>query len=89
MEVETKYIGETGRTIFDRGLEHLTAHRKRNPESTLVEHEVNAHQGEMVEWKMEPVQFIPRNLLRQATEDHFISNQSNNTLVLNRKGEWG
>ena len=32
------YIGESSHTLFDRGLEHLTAIRKRNVESPMVEH---------------------------------------------------
>ena len=38
--VNSLYVGESARTMWDRGLEHSKAHRQRNPESVLVEHEV-------------------------------------------------
>ena len=82
------YFGESGRTLFDRGAEHLTAHRLRNPESVLVEHEENCHEGNQVEWKMSAMGFPKGNLLRQAMEAQNIS-QAENCQVLNRKGEWG
>ena len=39
---QSVYVGETKRTMFDRGSEHLKAIQERDQESPLVEH----HQGE-------------------------------------------
>ena len=86
---ETQYIGESWRTLYDSGLEHLTAHRNRCQESVLVKYEFNCHQGEMVEWQKEVVSFQPRNLAREAMEAHLISNQDDKTTMINRKGELG
>ena len=83
---ESIYFGETGRTIFDRGAEHLDLHRKRNQESVLVEHEVKEHNGEVVEWNMDAVEYPRGNLQRQAKEAHMIQKNSHMNL-LNRKGD--
>ena len=82
------YFGETGRTLFDRGAEHLAAHRLRNKESILVAHEENCHEGSMLEWKMAAMGFPEGNLVRPAMEAQNIS-EAENCLVLNHKGEWG
>ena len=61
---ESVYFGETGRTLFDRGAEHRDAHRKRNPESILVEHEGEEHGDRVVPWSMVAVGFPRGNLMR-------------------------
>ena len=40
-----KYVGESARTAFDRGLEHFTALKNLSEESPLVEHSLAAHEG--------------------------------------------
>ena len=37
--LEVKYYGESARTSYDRGVEHLYALEKMNKESPLVEHQ--------------------------------------------------
>ena len=83
------YVGETARTIFDRGLEHMKTHRSRNAESPLVEHENSEHDGQPVEWTMSAICFPIGNMKRQATEGHLISQIGRNSNILNRKGERG
>ena len=82
------YFGETGRTLYVRGFEHLEGHRRRYKESILVEHEEDRHEGQVVGWTMEALEFPRGNLLRQAKEAHMISKNSHRG-VLNRSGEWG
>ena len=41
--LEVKYYGETARTSFNRGIEHLNALDKHNKESPLVEHQEEDH----------------------------------------------
>ena len=82
-----QYVGETGRTMYDRGLEHFKAHRARNPDSVLIEHEAEAHDGKQVNWAMEPLTWTKSNLVRQATEAYKIENSTGTTLI-NRRGEW-
>ena len=43
--VNVYYIGESSWTLFDRGIEHLTAIRKSNVESPMVEHAEEKHPG--------------------------------------------
>ena len=85
---DSVYYGESGRTLYDRGVEHLRAHQGRNPESVLVEHEVEEHEGRMVDWKMISRGFPRSNLMRQAREAHLITSNDHKNL-LNRRGEWG
>ena len=37
------YVGETGRSLWDRGAEHFNAIRRYNKESPMVEHHTDAH----------------------------------------------
>ena len=46
------------------------------------------HNGEVVEWNMDAVEYPRGNLQRQAKEAHIIQQNSHKNL-LNRKGEWG
>ena len=85
---ESVYCGETGRTLYDRGAEHLQAHNRRDKESVMVEHEDEEHGGNMVSWVMMPKGFPRGNLLRQALEAHMITTNGEKNL-LNRRGEWG
>ena len=43
-ERDSVYYGESARTLYDRGVEHLQAHQSRKKESILVEHEVEEHE---------------------------------------------
>ena len=59
------YVGETARTPYDRGLEHLTAVRKKNPDSPLVEHDGEHHQnGQEPDFTMSFLENPRTNLLR-------------------------
>ena len=82
------YIGESARTLYDRGLEHQKAYASRSEESVMYEHEQKDHQGEKAEWTMKAQRFQKGNLKRQALEAHKISlNEDKN--LLSRRGEWG
>ena len=87
VDIISQYIGESARTLFDRGQEHLKAHKTRNPESVLVEHELQHHQRQIVDWSMEAVSFTGSNLVRQAKECQLI--QMSTARLLNRRREWG
>ena len=53
----SEYVGESARTLFNRGLEHWKALQSRNKESPLVEHEEKGHNGIKGEWTMAPICF--------------------------------
>ena len=81
-------VGESGRTAFDRGLEHGDALRTLNQESPLVEHSLEAHADRVASFQMEVVSFHKTNLMRQATEAIRIQMMEGGN-ILNRRGEWG
>ena len=85
---KTLYIGETSRTSFDRGSEHLTAIKKNNKESPLMEHHLECHSSQEPKFKMEVEGYYRRPLYRQTREGQLIADHSEGTL-LNRRGEWG
>ena len=84
-------MGETARTTFCRGEEHLAAIDKMDPESPLVEHTLSQHPGDPCKFRMEVMEFCRGNLLRQATEGVRISQMADDktVAVLNRRGNGG
>ena len=65
---KAQYIGETGRTPFDRGLEHLNTIRRGDEESPLVEHHQKTHPEVQPRFRMEVIDFPKTNLQRQVKE---------------------
>ena len=51
---QSTYYGESARTLYDRGAEHLASLKRGDPESVFVEHQRELHQQE------EDVQFSMR-----------------------------
>ena len=85
---KTVYIGESSRTSWDRGVEHLDAIKRENRESPLVEHGQDDHPDDHREFKMEVIKYVSRNLIRQASEAIEIGKHKDFN-VINRRGEWG
>ena len=73
----TSYIGE----------EHRKAMAKLDPESPMVEHQEEKHQGQPIRVAMKLVAKVPRPLDRKVTEGVLIA--SSLQPLMNRKGEWG
>ena len=91
MGSECKYWGETSRTAYDRGSEHLRAMRNGDKESPMVEHWLKEH-GDIIQdlearYKMEVVEHQRSPLYRQVREG-FLIEEFKGTLM-NRRGEWG
>ena len=70
---KTLYIGETARSSFDRGNEHLVAIKKMNNESPLVEHQLNNHPDTDPKFGMKIEGFYRGPLQRQTREGQLIS----------------
>ena len=66
------YIGESARTPFDRGYEHLKLMEREDKESPAVEHTQEEHPGQETSFSMEVSNFPRTTLQRQAMEGHFI-----------------
>ena len=83
-----QYFGESARTPFDRGSEHLAALMAENRESPLWEHMCDDHQNQphKLEMKVSGYQIKPLN--RQAEEASKIED-FNGLKYLNRPGEGG
>ena len=86
---QSVYIGESARTAYDRGLEHLSAMKKMDEASPLVEHHLSEHpEAEEPCFSMEVISFPTSNLQRQAEEaEQIVRHEKAN--LLNRRGEWG
>ena len=84
------YVGETARTSFDRGAEHLNDLKRKSKESPLVNHQIEDHEGQECEFQMKVKEFAKTNIMRQALEAHHIElHEGKGTNLLNRRGEWG
>ena len=84
----TLYYGESARTPFDRGLNHLDAMRRQDPEHPMVSHFLEDHPGWAPDCIMKVVKFEEKNVYRQAREGYLISNFTGDKL-LNGRGDWG
>ena len=86
--VAVSYIGESARTMYDRGAEHLDAWRREDEASVLVEHQEQKHSPEeRPRYSMKLIGTQKRPLYRQITESILIEEYKGE--LLNRKGEWG
>ena len=83
------YVGESARCGFDRGAEHWEALKKVDPESPLVEHNLEQHPEQHSTFSMEITEYISRNMTRQTTESVRIQMMGAGIELLNRRGEWG
>ena len=64
---KTYYVGESARTLYDRGFEHVKAIQRRDIESPMVEHWEAEHQEVTPNFKIEAIEYPRTTLLRQAT----------------------
>ena len=80
------YIGETGRTMYSRGKEHLEDYSREKPSSALWEHCQKYHDSTHVNFKMRCTGKFNKPNPRQITEGVKIHNFAG--LSLNRRSEW-
>ena len=86
---KTLYVGESSRSGYDRGVEHLRAVEADSEESPLVEHRNLKHQNKAVRFEMILKEFPRTTLQRQAGEAHHIELNMPKAEIINRRGEWG
>ena len=85
-ECGAKYIGESSRNGFARGLEHRTALIKRDITSPLIAHAMEEHEGRQPQFVMNVTgRFRGDALKRQITESVFIERTEH---IINRRDEW-
>ena len=85
--VSTEYLGETSRTGFLRGGEHLDDLRCRRNKSPLWKHCMDQHEGKEVGFSMEILRRHKSPLTRQIHESVAIENSSARFLM-NSKSEY-
>ena len=84
-ECKAEYHGETSRTMFCRGKEHLKGLTEKRKESVLWEHSESVHEGRDVSYTMRATGFFSEPLTRQIDEAVRIFNTTN---AINRRNEW-
>ena len=86
---EVVYIGETAKTPFDRGLQHLRAMEKKIKGHPMTDHYMEDHpREEEVEGRMRIIKIEDKNLYRQVSEGFLIQNFTGDK-ILNSRGDWG
>merc|ERR1711954_216349 len=83
-----RYYGETGRTGFDRGQDHVKAIRQGDSKNACGKHQVEMHQGEPWNFSMKIVKRHKYPLLRQTHEGRLVED-FNGDKIPNQRGEWG
>ena len=86
-----KYIGETSRSAYERGFEHLDKLASLSTQSMMLRHMVDQHEGEdmgKVKWDMEIKEFKKSAFERQIKEGVLIQRESEKHNILNSKSEW-
>ena len=83
-----QYIGETSRSAYTRGKEHLRALEQREETSVMWRHSCDKHGGDVPSFTMNVTgMFHDDAMLRQITESVRINKVEEGQLI-NTKGEW-
>ena len=86
-----KYLGESSRSGFDRGFEHLDALARLEEDSHLLRHLVNNHEGEDfsdVKFGMSVVKYMTTSFMRQIQEGVMRSQERVKHDILNSRTEY-
>ena len=86
-----KYIGETGKSCYERGYQHLSDMQQLKPSSHLLKHLLNWYEGEdfeKIEFGMRIRSTAKSAFERQVTESVLIQQESQDHIILNSKSEY-
>ena len=86
-----KYVGETARSAFERGLEHRNALEKLDEDSHMLKHIANYHKEmevEDVKFGMRVVSFTRTALERQVLESVKIQEERERNWIMNSRSEY-
>ena len=86
-----KYIGETSRSGYDRGYEHLDKLASLSSSSHMLKHMVDKHDGEdfsKIQWGMFIIKYLRTAFIRQIEEAVLIAKESKHNELLNSRSEW-
>ena len=85
-----KYVGETNRSTYERGYEHLMDMRQISKGSHILKHLVDKHEGEnidKIDFRMKVIKFHKSSFERQIHESVLIQSNRRHCL-LNSKSEF-
>ena len=82
----SKYLGESSRNTFTRGMEHETSYRNQNQKSFMLKHQRKKHNGVAGDYTAKVVGSVRDCLTRQVREAVRIRRCQ--VPVLNGKSEW-
>ena len=86
--ISAEYIGETSRSAYQRGKEHLDDIRLNNPDSPLMKHQKECHpKHKQPAFEMTIVKTHRKALERQIMEAVMIQ-KCQAQIVINNKTEW-
>ena len=88
IEIPSIYVGETSRSIKERGGEHIAAYRSSNKDSHIFKHQSMEHPGEEPEFILRVASFHKTALERQVGEAVRIKRRGGQGAVLNSKAEF-
>ena len=86
-----KYIGETSRSAYERGLEHLDNLASLSTKSPMLRHILEQHEGcdfSGVKWGMKIVSSMRTAFERQIGEAVLIQKEVSKSHMLNSRAEW-
>ena len=84
---KSRYYGETSKTPYLRGLEHIENRKDEKEDSVLLKHDVTYHEGNPAIYYMEMDKRFTKPLQRQIREIVMID-MSKDDVLMNSKGEW-
>ena len=68
-----KYVGETARSLYERGFEHLSNYENLSTKSHMLKHVVESHEGEdldKIEFGIEAIRYSKSSYERQICSAH-------------------
>ena len=86
-----RYIGESGRSAFERGFEHLDQLATLNKKSHMLKHMLFQHENEdfsKVQWGMFILEYKKSAFERQISEAVTIEKVAKSSKILNSRSEW-
>jgi hypothetical protein len=83
-----RYIGETARSAYSRGREHLSDLTKRSASSALWNHCKEVHNGSMVDFKMSVIKRYKNDAMMRQIMEPVTIESTNQIELLNTNQEW-
>ena len=88
IDIPSIYVGETSRSLQERGMEHWRAARGKKETSHMRIHQEQQHGGEEPSFILKPVSFHRTALSRQLSEAVRIRRRGGEGAILNSKAEF-